>query len=421
MNRDDLLKRCVDRRVAHETSVVAVSHLFYVYLLSALKKGQRVEVPNFGTFGTHVVGVKRQRRMPYFEVENELAEKVNERYRSLKAMLVGKVEFTPADGEVEYGGTVPPFDSRSNELGREVVLDTYSEISPEQMGPKAQPPAPSRGDERVSMPKREPKLMPASPQDEQAMPQETQAAETQAVVPSKEKKLMPKLNLRGDEPGSDESMAHEQEQQQVPEPPPTLRDLGDDTGPSPLRQIIFVIIFLALVTVLLNYFGVVRFWGDKSTPATTEETLPPAQPQPQVQDEIKSPESSLETTPSTGETEPAVEQPQEQPTPATQQPPASVEQQPSPSQPTPQTPALAGVPAGTGTFTIQISSWPSRSRATTVVNRLASQGFDAYIVEGLVKGKTWYRVRVGRYASAAEAQAAADKISENGVWVTKID
>lgn len=411
MNRDDLLKRCVDRRVAHETSVVAVSHLFYVYLLSALKKGQRVEVPNFGTFGTHVVGVKRQRRMPYFEVENDLAEKVNERYHNLKAMLVGTVEFTPVEGEVEYTGTIPPADSRTSELGREIVLDTYTDISPEQMM-RTDAKKPTR-DEPPQRPPREPKLMPVAPQEEQPRVPEQESTEIQAVVPGKEKKLMPKLNLRGDEPGSEEPITSETEQVKPPEPPPTLRDLGDDSGPSPLRQIIFVIVFLALVTVLLNYFGVVRFWGDKPSTTTTEESLPPAQPRPQVQEDIKSPESTQET-PATAVPDTPVTQSQEQ-----QQPPSG-EQQAQPV-PKPQPPVQTAVPAGTGKFTIQVSSWPSRARAEVVVNRLTAQGLDAYIVEGVVKGRTWYRVRVGRYASAAEAQAAADRITENGVWVTKVD
>ncbi|MEK7251130.1 MAG: hypothetical protein AAB209_11990, partial [Bacteroidota bacterium] len=189
MNRDDLLKRCVDRRVAHETSVVAVSHLFYVYLLSALKKGQQVEMPSFGTFGTHMVGVKRQRRMPFFEVEKDLAEKVNERYGNLKTLLVGKYELVPVEGEVEYTGRPPKYDSLVERVGKEVVLDTDREIGVDEFRREAArgPIVAPEPKERVTPPSEPVRVEPVVPIGAETTRQVEPPREPEVALPIKEK------------------------------------------------------------------------------------------------------------------------------------------------------------------------------------------------------------------------------------------
>ncbi len=418
MNRDDLLKRCVDRRVAHETSVVAVSHLFYVYLLSALKKGQRVEVPNFGTFGTHIVGVKRQRRMPFFEVENDLADKVNERYKNLKTLLVGKFELTTVDEEIEYAGKQPPFDPLAEKMGKEVVLDTSRDISVEPL----QHSASQRTRPEPSEPLR------------QSRPPVEQKSESGAGVESassmKEKKLMPKLNLRGEgaegEPMSPAPPDDGFREMHVepPELPPTLRDISGGAGPSPLLQVLLGLLILGAITFALNHFGLIHLWGSKGPAVqvqTPEESLPPVvQPPPQAESGAEQPGATGQKEEPTlvPQTEKEVIQPEKKE-------PVAAAQQPPETKPTPEVEKKPAVPlAGTGQFTIQVSSWPSSAAARRVVSRLASSGFDAYIVEGQVKGKTWYRVRVGRYQSAADAQAGAESlkaVNENGVWVTKLN
>ncbi len=158
MNRDDILKKCVDRGVADETSIGTVSHLLYVYLLSALRKGQRVEIPNFGTFATRIVGVKRARKMPIFEVEAELADKVNERYRNLRYLVVGRYELIPAVGEEEFKGKEAPYDELAGQVGKEMVLDTQHDVTVDEY--------------------------------------EKKLTTRKAPIPSEEKRLMPKLNLR---------------------------------------------------------------------------------------------------------------------------------------------------------------------------------------------------------------------------------
>lgn len=409
MNRDDLLKRCVDRRVAHETSVVAVSHLFYVYLLSALKKGQQVEVPNFGTFGTHVVGVKRQRRMPFFEVERELADKVNERYRNLKTLLVGHFEVTPVEGEVEYTGKEPRYGSPLEPETQDVVLETGREI-PERE-PAAQPP--------LEPPERVAETTPyARVQEEPVIPEKVEkeppVQEPEMAPPIKEKKLMPKLNLRGDEM-EDETRPVGPE---PPMPPPTLRDISGGEGPSPLLQIVLGLLILGAITFALNYFGVIHLWGKRApVQQSTEESLPPVvQPPPETEEST--------THGGAAPSESLAAKKEETPTPTPVPAPTVKEEKPTVPKVEPKKEVATVPPAGAGNFTVQVYSSPSKADAEKVVQRLSSSGFDAYVAEGFVKGRTWYRVRVGRFPSSADAQATAERlrsINENGVWITKVE
>lgn len=431
MNRDDLLKRCVDRRVAHETSVVAVSHLFYVYLLSALKKGQQVEVPNFGMFGTHMVGVKRQRRMPFFEVERDLADKVNERYKNLKTLLVGKYELLPAEGEVEYTGKEPKLDPIVEKAGKEVVLDADREITAEEFQREAQREPMRTRDQR------EFETRPTEPVRIETEPHK----EPEVAPPIKEKKLMPKLNLRG-EGMEDETQPVGPVPEQPPTPPPTLRDISGGEGPSPLLQILLGLLILGAITFALNHFGIIHLWG-KKTPSqqAVEETLPPVVQPPQTEENITQGQPTLSESlaQKTGETPTPTKAKEETITPSTTekkaettQPPVTEKKEegkppvttpPTKTEPLAKKEVATTPPAGTGNYTVQASSWPSRSDAERVISRLSKSGFDAYIAEGLVNGKKWFRVRVGRYPSSAEAQAAAMKlknVNEDAVWVTKV-
>ncbi len=355
MNREDLLKKCVDRGVADETSVGTVSHLFYVYLLSALQKGQRVEIPSFGTFGTRVVGVKRARKMPYFEVEKELAEKVNERYREIKYLVLGRYELIPALGEEEYTGREPGPGVIVDNLGKEVLVDVHRDVTIEEY--------------------------------------EKSLAASKGVKPIKEKRLMPKLNLKDE--GTEPGLTPAEEEEQIA-PPPTLHEsaTAEGGGLSPVLQILIAVIVLGALTFALNYFGVIHLWG-KKTPAVVQTVPEPAVTQPPV---------------------------------ATEKPPAPEEVTPTPT-PTPAKPLKAEKPKSIppsstgGKYTIQVSSWTTASKANEEVQRLTSGGLDAYVQDATVAGENWYRVRVGHYATEKEAAAAAIQIQpmlENGIWVARV-
>jgi septal ring-binding cell division protein DamX/nucleoid DNA-binding protein len=349
MNRDDLLKKCVDRGVADETSVGAVSHLFYVYLLSALQKGQRVEVPNFGTFGTRVVGVKRTRKMPYFEPEREVAGKINERYRSMKYLVIGTYELTPAIESGEYKGKEAPFDATVDQLGKEMLVDTYRDVTVEEY--------------------------------------ERERAGLQPSKPSEESTHMPRLNLK------DEGMEEMQEGTPTVTPAqPRLRGGGDsEGGKSPWVWILLILLLLGLGVVALNYFGVINLWGPGKSPM--------------VVDELPVVEEPLPTPPA----EEATPTPTPTPTPA----PTTSQAQTRPTLP----------PSGTGDFTVQISSWITRGKAEEEALRFSNAGYDAFVEEASVFGEKWYRVRVGRYATRADAQTVAQQLQgmlEDGIWVDRI-
>jgi len=342
MTKDELLKKCVDRGVADKNVVESVSHLLYVYLLSALQKGQRVEVPGFGTFGTRVVGVKRARRIPFFEADVDFSERVNERYKSLKSLVLGTYHLIPAIGEVSYKGRDEQPEMVTEMGGKEIVLDTRHEASVEEF--------------------------------ENAVRQVDEKRQT------KEKPSMPQFNLK------DEATEGGVKQRES-ETTPRLREAGaGQGGGGMIGRILLGVAVLALIAVGLQYFGIIKFWGtgpqtgDPTTPAT-ETVAPPKEEAP---------------------------------------PPAVVT--PTPRIETP-TPVRSQISPGTGNFTVQVSSWISRGKATEEADRLSAAGMSAFVEEGIVDGTARFRVRVGRYATRREAAENAARLSEqleDGAWVTRV-
>lgn len=55
-------------------------------------------------------------------------------------------------------------------------------------------------------------------------------------------------------------------------------------------------------------------------------------------------------------------------------------------------------------FCVQVAAYVQREMADADVTALRARGHQAFVTEGLVKGRTWYRVRVGFFQSAAEAK-----------------
>lgn len=66
-------------------------------------------------------------------------------------------------------------------------------------------------------------------------------------------------------------------------------------------------------------------------------------------------------------------------------------------------------------WTVQVNAFPDERSAKTWVDRLKNKGYNAYVTEVNVKGKIWYRVRVGRYNSREEAKKVEEalKTKEN--------
>ncbi|MGH7823887.1 MAG: SPOR domain-containing protein [Candidatus Binatia bacterium] len=68
-----------------------------------------------------------------------------------------------------------------------------------------------------------------------------------------------------------------------------------------------------------------------------------------------------------------------------------------------------------GRWTVQVNAFPEEKSAKSWVDRLRNKGYNAYMAEIQNKGKTWYRVRVGRYSSREEAEKIEEalKTKEN--------
>jgi septal ring-binding cell division protein DamX len=55
------------------------------------------------------------------------------------------------------------------------------------------------------------------------------------------------------------------------------------------------------------------------------------------------------------------------------------------------------------TWSVQVNSYPDAKSAGELLEQLKNKGYSAFVTEAQVNGKTWYRVRVGRFTSREEA------------------
>ena len=74
-------------------------------------------------------------------------------------------------------------------------------------------------------------------------------------------------------------------------------------------------------------------------------------------------------------------------------------------------------------WAIGVSSFTTKSKAVTLKKELIAGGYNTYMTEATVKGRLWYRVRVGFFETRAQAQAEMKHIDENfnntSPWVVK--
>ena len=105
------------------------------------------------------------------------------------------------------------------------------------------------------------------------------------------------------------------------------------------------------------------------------------------------------------------------------EPSAPIEEQPAPV--VAQSPA--GLPRPDETLAsgwiVQVRSTPDKAAADSLQASLVAAGFPAFVVSADVDGATWYRVRVGRYASRDDAKIIeADLLGRadiDNAWVTE--
>lgn len=65
-----------------------------------------------------------------------------------------------------------------------------------------------------------------------------------------------------------------------------------------------------------------------------------------------------------------------------------------------------------GRYSVQVDAVMDKQGAAEMVDKLRRRGYQPYIVEANIAGQTWYRVRIGRYATEADAQAAEAKLRQ---------
>ena len=194
---------------------------------------------------------------------------------------------------------------------------------------------------------------------------------------------MPRLNLSDEETGA-EGRAPETGKTPMAT---NLREVGGGGGG--LSPIMLGLLILAVVVAgvfALNYFKVIHLWGKKAPVVTESFAEPDMAPVPEV-------------APPATETLPLPET-------------AAVKETEKP------TPGI--IPTGTGQFTVQFSAWQSKAKADEQASLLTAGGFDAYVTEGTMGGETWYRVRVGRYNSRADAREVIGRLqiqTEEKVYV----
>jgi hypothetical protein len=236
---------------------------------------------------------------------------------------------------------------------------------------------------------------------------------------------MPKLNLRDDGFEDDSSPL---DSDQPVAPPPTLREVGGSGGgggkSSTLLTILLIVVVLAGGVFALNYFKVIHLWGKRAPKIDTQQftdqlPLPDTNP-------VSAADSLAAAQAGGGEATPMPE-PSLEPTGGTTAGTSTSHK----SSPAVKPPVKSTVPAptfspppssGTGTYTVQVSSWTSKGMAEQEASRLTAAGMNAFVEDAVIAGENWYRVRVGRYATSREAKEAADQLAKSldgNIWVAR--
>jgi DedD protein len=63
-------------------------------------------------------------------------------------------------------------------------------------------------------------------------------------------------------------------------------------------------------------------------------------------------------------------------------------------------------------YTVQVASSQREEKALALVDRLKTKGYPAYIEKVELKGKSWYRARVGSFKNKDDAQKLVDKLKK---------
>jgi cell division protein FtsN len=82
------------------------------------------------------------------------------------------------------------------------------------------------------------------------------------------------------------------------------------------------------------------------------------------------------------------------------------------AEPVPTVDATDAPPPGKGGWSVQASPTMDRAAAEGLAQQLKSRGYETRIVRVLRNGETWYRVQVGRFATAQQANETMRKLRD---------
>lgn len=187
------------------------------------------------------------------------------------------------------------------------------------------------------------------------------------------------------------------------------------------KQVVFLFMATTVVSVMIFLCGVFVGRGvraerggealdaeaiaSNSAPAPVAEAAPPADepPAPPVDDELSYHKRLQGATPQAEELKPEAANPQPAPT----APP--VQQQAPP-------PRTTGVDVPTagraGTWVVQVQALQNRAAASSIVQRLISKGYPAFLVIPPAGSPQIYRVQIGRYNDRREADQVARRLEK---------
>jgi cell division septation protein DedD len=69
------------------------------------------------------------------------------------------------------------------------------------------------------------------------------------------------------------------------------------------------------------------------------------------------------------------------------------------------------IPGSDKKWSVQISAVPTEAAADALMQRLKDSGYDSYVIKAEVKGQSYYRVRVGRFDSQADAESVRHSLT----------
>ena len=77
-------------------------------------------------------------------------------------------------------------------------------------------------------------------------------------------------------------------------------------------------------------------------------------------------------------------------------------------------------PPSAGEWTVQINAFPHERDAKNLAKSLVDKGYDAYVLPVEIKGKAWYRVRVGHFPTREKAKELQDTMVKKENFNTAI-